>query len=71
MADTRLKHVTLEIDTAIYFYDGELPVEKGIVTIPDGRAEWGGVAYLRGYRVDPDTGESLQPYQIKERVFST
>lgn len=68
MADIRLRHVTFAADTRMYFYDGELPVEAGVVTIPSGRPEWGAAAWVRGYRFDADSGEQLAPHQIQERI---
>jgi hypothetical protein len=65
----RLRHVTFAADSRIYFYDGELPVEAGVVTIPSGRPEWAAAAWVRGYRFDADTGEQLAPHQIQERVL--
>lgn len=68
MADIALKHVTFAADTRIYFYDGELPVVGGVVTIPSGRPEWGAAAWVRGYRFDANSGEQLAPHQVQERL---
>lgn len=71
MAEVRLKHVVHEIDTVIFFYDGELPVVGGVVTIPDGNDNWAGAAYIHGYQIDPDTGEHLIYGDVVDRALAS
>lgn len=42
-----------------YFYDGEVPIENGIVEIPLDHPEWVQRAYIMGYRFDPVTEDVL------------
>lgn len=63
MADAiRLQHVNIRIDTNLYFYDGEVPVVGGVVTLDN--EVWARNAWLRGYRINADTGEQVLPGDI-------
>lgn len=63
MADAiRLQHVNIRIDTNLYFYDGEVPVVGGVVTLDN--EVWARNAWLRGYRINADTGEQILPGDI-------
>lgn len=68
MAEQRLKHVVFNIDSVLYFYDGELPVKEGVVTVPDGNDVWAGSAWVQGYQLDADTGEQLSWTDVTERA---
>jgi hypothetical protein len=68
MAEQRLKHVVFNIDSVLYFYDGELPVKEGVVTVPDGADVWAGAAWVQGYQIDADTGEPLSWTDVTERA---
>jgi hypothetical protein len=68
MADLAMKHRIYDIDSHVYFYDGSLPVKKGVITIPSGRWEWAANAYLRGYELDAETGKTLTPSEIHRRI---
>jgi hypothetical protein len=71
MAEQRLKHVVFEIDSVLYFYDGELPVEGGVVTIPDGADVWAGAAWVQGYQIEAETGEHVDHNTVVERARGT
>ena len=45
----RLPEYLWEFDGIEYFYDGELPVEKGYIRIPKGRPEWASRCLGLGY----------------------
>lgn len=68
MAEQRLKHVVYVVDSVLYFYDGELPVKEGVVTIPDGKGDWAGAAWIGGYQIDAETGEQLDWTAVTERA---
>jgi len=67
MADLKLKHIFLEIDTILAFYDGELPVVAGVVTVPSGHPEWVAQALRQGWEIDPETGASVSLEEGWER----
>lgn len=69
MAEIALKHRIYDIDSHVYFYEGSLPVKKGVIVIPSGNWEWAANAYLRGYELDPETGRTLSPSEIHEKVL--
>ena len=50
----RLRHAVRQGDWMMYFYDGELPVENSILTIPANRPEWIQRAWIMGFRTTAD-----------------
>ena len=58
--NVRLKHSIHEADSVLYFYDGELPVKEGVVSVPADRPEWVRNAWINGYDRDPKTGEYIR-----------
>lgn len=68
MANLKLKHPVFKEDAGIAFYEGDLPIIKGVVTIPNGKKEWAASAWLRGYRLDAETGQPLTPEEVQERI---
>ena len=61
MALTKMKHPILKIDTRLYFYSGEAKVVKGVAHIKSDHPEWVQNAWLRGYRIDPETNVERAP----------
>lgn len=65
MADViRLKHTHIghQIPTRRqYFYEGEVPVNYGVIELPRSPqfAHWALNAWLKGFRIDPDTGRQV------------
>jgi len=61
MATVRLLSVKgrAQLIERFYFYDGEVPIVKGVVEVPQDRPEWVQRAYIMGYRHDPETEEML------------
>lgn len=47
----RLRHTTRQGDWRMYFYDGELPIEGAVLTIPASRPEWIQRAWIQGFRM--------------------
>ena len=54
-----LRHVTFVTDGALHFYDGSLPVRRGVVEIPLTKPHWFMKAWFDGYRIDDATGEHI------------
>jgi hypothetical protein len=53
-----------------YFYDGHLPVDDGVIVIPDGRIVWAQAAWQRGYTINADTGQRVELYDLPGLVLS-
>jgi len=68
MADVRLKHMTFRGETTFPFYDGELKVVSGVITIPSGRYEWFSKAYQRGFRLDPETDLEVNLPEVTAKI---
>lgn len=68
MADIELMHITFRADTTFYFYEGELPVKDGVLTISDENQGLVRRAYALGYRLDPETGVELSPEAVQTRL---
>lgn len=70
MANVALLHLTFREDTMFYFYDGELPVNKGVLVIDDENQGLVRRAYALGYRLDPSTEEEISPDALQRRLDS-
>ena len=57
--NVRLKHSISSADEVLYFYDGELPVKQGVVSVPGDRPEWVRRAWIMGYDRDAKSGEYI------------
>ncbi len=64
MAETLyLKHVyPNEVEAQkYYFYEGEVDIHYGVIELPlvPERSHWGMRAWMKGYRLDPETGREI------------
>jgi hypothetical protein len=59
----RLKHVAHELDVTLHFYDGEIAVQAGVAEFPADRPEWARWARVKGYRLDPDSGQEIDDWE--------
>jgi hypothetical protein len=60
-----LQHTVYTVDGMFYFYDGELPMKAGVITVPNTRPDVIANAFKRGFQIDPKSGA---PYSIEDLV---
>jgi hypothetical protein len=53
-----------------YFYDGRTTVRFGVIELPAENTTWIKRAFGDGFRIDPDSGETLDYYQVITRAES-
>jgi hypothetical protein len=72
MAKIFLKHLRKnEVPAQLfYFYDGQTVVRYGVIELPADNTTWIKRAVNEGFRLDPDTDELLDYYQIVARAES-
>lgn len=77
MAETlQLKHTHIgheQPEYKFYFYEGEADVHFGVIDLPlDPNFEhWALRAWLKGYRLDPETNEEITRDELLDRIHGT